>query len=65
MSTLSVTTIETGSETTDLTIRTANTSSASITVYSTSNTVNIDGIVSGNNTIASTGKAIAMAIVFG
>lgn len=65
MSTLSVTTIETGDVTTDLTIRTANTSSASITINSTSNTISIDGSVVGNNTIASTGKAIAMAIVFG
>jgi hypothetical protein len=59
MSTLSVTTIETGSETTDLTIRTANTSSASITVYSTSNTVNIDGdLTIGSNTVSSFGKSL-------
>ena len=65
MSTLRVATIETENETTDLLIRTANTSSASISVYSGNNTISVSGNISGNNNIASTGKAIAMAIVFG
>jgi hypothetical protein len=81
MSTLTVATIETEDAFTNLTLTTGNTSGPEIIISSSNNDVNLTGdfIVSGNVTAAyfsgdgsnltnagiSTGKAIAMAIVFG
>jgi len=65
MSTLRVAMIETENELTDLTLKTGNTSGPSITIYAGNNDIQIDGEISGNNKIATTGKAIAMAMIFG
>lgn len=78
MSTLSVASITTTDSTTDLVLTTANTNSGNVRIFSTNNTILLNGniIFSGNtpsitaafdkaNNAATTGKAIAMAIVFG
>jgi hypothetical protein len=66
MSTLRVSKVETASNTDSLTLGTGNTSGPNITISAETDTIIINGNnISGNNGLTSTGKAIAMAIVFG
>lgn len=66
MSTLRVSKIESPSNTDSLIIGTGNTSGPNIVIEAETDTIIINGTnISGNNGLTSTGKAIAMAIVFG
>lgn len=68
MSKLTVTTIDTIDNVTDLTIRTGNTSGPTITVSSTDKTVNINAsnfLINGSPAVASVADILALAIALG
>ncbi len=65
MSTISVSNIETANGSEPLTVKTGNTSGPTIVLYTNGTITFTANTVSGIETGISTGKAIAMAIVFG
>lgn len=65
MSTISVSTVTTANNSENLTIKTGNTTGPSIVVYTNGTISFTANSISGIESGISTGKAIAMAIVFG